>query len=392
MIKRDLAEKFKYLATKFPVVAIFGPRQSGKTTLARSVFSNYEYISLEDIDSRTLAHEDPRGFLNANSNHEGVILDEIQNTPELLSYIQTYVDNSKKNGYFIITGSQNFLLNELVTQTLAGRIAILTLLPLSIGEMENAEILSSSSSLETTIFKGCYPRIYDQDILPSDMFPNYIRTYIERDVRLIKNVTDLNDFQRFIKLCAGRIGQILNLTSLGNDCGISSGTAKSWLSILEASYIIFTLQPHYKNFSKRLVKAPKLYFYDTGLACSLLGINSEEQLRSHYLKGGLFESYVISDLMKQYYNKGFLPQIYFWRDKTGHEIDCLIENGERLTPIEIKSSQTINNDFFDGIEYWSNLAGLDQKNGFIIYAGEASQKRTKGNIVSWRKIYDLVEI
>lgn len=388
MIQRTLSEKFKYLATKFPVVAVLGPRQSGKTTLAKSVFPNYKYISLEDIDFQMLAKDDPRGFLNVHGNYEGLILDEIQNVPELLSYMQTYVDSSKKNGYFILTGSQNFLLNELITQTLAGRIAILTLLPLSIREMENANILPSTA--EEAIFKGCYPRIYDQNILPSDVYPGYIRTYIERDVRQVKNITDLGDFQKFLKLCAGRIGQLVNLASLGADCGISSGTVKAWLSLLEASYIIFTLQPYYKNFSKRLIKSSKIYFYDTGLACALLGISSEEHLSTHYLRGGLFESYIISDFMKQSFNKTIIPSIYFWRDKTGSEVDCLIEKGERLTPVEIKSGQTVNSEFFDGIEYWCNISGVPQREGIVVYSGDMGQEREKGRVISWRNIDGLI--
>jgi len=384
MIKRTITEKLMYLVTKFPVVSVLGPRQSGKTTLVKNVFPNYEYISLEDIDFRIMAQEDPRGFLRLHGNYEGLILDEIQNAPDLLSYIQTHVDNTKKNGYFILTGSQNFL----ITQTLAGRIAILTLLPLSIGEMKNSNLLATQP--ETAMFKGCYPRIYDQKIQPEDLFPNYIRTYIERDVRMVKNVTNLNDFQKFIKLCAGRIGQLVNLASLGNDCGISSGTVKSWLSLLESSYIIFTLQPYYKNFNKRLIKSPKIYFYDTGLACSLLGITSEEQLNSHYLRGGLFESFIISDLMKQSYNKGTLPSIYFWRDKTGNEVDCLIEKGEKIIPIEIKSGLTINRSFFEGIDYWSTISDTDPKNGIIIYAGDTGQKKIKENVIGWKNIDDLI--
>lgn len=389
MIERNIVEKFKYLATKFPVVAVLGPRQSGKTTIARSAFSNYKYISLEDFDARVLAQKDPRAFLRIHGDYEGVILDEIQNVPELLSYIQTHVDNSKKNGYFILTGSQNFLVNEAITQTLAGRIAILTLLPLSIDEIEQAGLFPSNK--EEVIFNGCYPRVYDQNILPEDFFPNYIKTYLERDVRGIRNVADLTLFQTFIKLCAGRVGQLVNLTSLGNDCGISSGTAKSWLSLLEASYIVFTLQPHYKNFSKRLVKAPKIYFYDTGLACSLLGISSQEQLSSHYLRGGLFESYIISDIMKQFYNKGIQPSIYFWRDKAGHELDCLIERGAKLIPIEIKSGETITDSYFDGLEYWNSLSGADPKDGYVIYAGDSMQERKKGNIIGWKSMPEVFD-
>lgn len=390
MIKRDITQKLKYLATKFPVISVMGPRQSGKTTLVKEVFSNYKYISLEDLDARVFAQRDPRSFLKDNENENGIILDEVQNVPDLLSYIQTYVDSTEKTGYFVITGSQNFLVNEAVSQTLAGRVAIFTLLPLSINELEQNNLLADSP--EKAIFYGSYPRIYKKDILPLDFYPSYTTTYLERDVRQIKNVENLTSFQTFMKLCAGRIGQLINLTSLSNDCGVSVSTIKSWLSLLEASYIVFTLQPHYKNFSKRLIKAPKIYFYDTGLACSLLGINSLEQLYSHYLRGGLFESYIISDLMKQSFNIGIRPSLYFWRDKAGNEVDCLIEKGTQLIPVEIKSGKTINSDFFDGIEYWNNLSMSDPSGGFIVYSGDQNQKREKGNVVGWRSVNGLIKL
>lgn len=386
IIKRNITQKLKYLATKFPVISVLGPRQSGKTTLVKDVFPDYIYVSLEDIDVRRFAQDDPRGFLQKNHNENGIILDEIQHVPELLSYIQTHVDSNEKTGYFILTGSQNFLITEAISQTLAGRIAIFTLLPLSIDELEKNELLHGTP--EKAVFYGCYPRIYKKNIFPTDFYPSYITTYLERDVRQIKNISDLAMFQKFMKLCAGRIGQLVNLTSLSNDCGVSLNTVKSWISLLEASYIVFTLQPHYKNFSKRLVKAPKIYFYDTGLACSLLGINSEEQLYSHYLRGGLFESYIISDLMKKFYNIGSIPSIYFWRDKVGNEIDCLIDVGGKLIPIEIKSSKTIMDNYFDGLEYWNSISEppADPRNSYVIYAGDSSQDRKKGNIVDWKSL------
>jgi len=382
MIKRDLSHKLKHLSLKFPVVSVVGPRQSGKTTLVRNVFPKLAYVSLEDLDVREFARQDPRGFL-ANY-RKGVILDEIQRVPDLFSYIQTLVDQKNTAGNFILTGSQNFLLRENVSQTLAGRTAILNLLPLSLAELQKTSYALKNS--EDYIFKGSYPRIYDKKISPEDWYPNYIQTYVERDVRLIKNISDLNAFQKFIRLCAGRSGQILNLSSLGNDCGINHNTAKSWLSILESSYLVFLLKPYYKNFNKRLIKMPKLYFYDTGLACSLLGIQNEKQLATHYLKGGLFETLIISEIMKNSFNKGMVPHCYYWRDKTGHEIDCLIEEGNSVVPIEIKSGKTITDDFFTGLKHWRKITGGETSRPLVVYGGEENQKRTAGNIISWKRM------
>jgi len=384
MIKRDMTKKLKQIASKFSVLAVLGPRQSGKTTLVNSVFKKHKYVLLEDLDVIEMAESDPRGFLEMHHNKEGIIFDEIQNVPSLFSYIKTYVDENKKPGYFVLTGSQNFLLNQAISQTLAGRIFLFTLLPLSINEMEKGKVLPAK--IEEAIFYGCYPRIYDEKIAPVDWYPGYIRTYLERDVRQIKNVTNLTTFQRFVKLCAGRTGQLVNLSSLGNDCGISTSTAKAWLTLLEASYIVFLLQPHFRNFSKRLVKSPKMYFYDTGLACSLLGITSVEQIDSHYLRGGLFESYIISDLMKKFYNKGIEPPLYFWRDKIGREVDCIIQDGQDLTPIEIKAGKTITQSYFSGLDYWNSISGGDPENSYVIYAGDQVQKRIKSNVIGWKKL------
>lgn len=385
MIQRTLQTKLLDIATKFPVVALLGPRQSGKTTLSKATFTKYHYVSLEDLDVRAFATNDPRAFLELHKNQHGIILDEIQNVPTILSYIQTVVDTHRIPGYFILTGSQNFLVNESITQTLAGRVAILTLLPLSIAELQKNALLPEP--IEGLLYKGSYPSLYiTPHITPPEWYPNYILSYLERDVRQIKNVTDLTIFKRFVQLCAGRIGQILNLTSLGNDCGISSNTAKAWLSLLEASYIIYLLHPHYKNFSKRLIKSPKIYFYDTGLACSLLGIETEKQLYTHYLRGGLVESVVISELYKAYYNAGRVPHLYFWRDSKGDEIDCIIEKPEGLVAVEIKAGKTISSDYFDGLNYWSNLTSTDPAHCYLIYAGPENQKRSQATVVSWKSI------
>jgi predicted AAA+ superfamily ATPase len=384
MIKRQLQDYIADVAKQLPVVALLGPRQSGKTTLAQAMFANHTYISLENLDMRMLAQNDPRAFLENYQNEHGIILDEFQHVPSILSYIQTYVDKHKVKGYFVLTGSQNFLVNQAITQTLAGRIAILTLLPFSVSELEDAALLPAT--IEEAVFKGMYPRVYADNVSPLIFYPGYTLTYLERDVRQISNVTDLTIFKRFVQLCAGRTGQLLNVASLASDCGISAQTAKAWLSVLEASYIIFLLQPHYKNFSKRLVKTPKLYFYDTGLACSLLGIESKEQVASHYLRGGLVESFVIAELTKLYYNSARLPRLYFWRDNHGNEVDCIIEKGNQLIPIEIKAGKTIAHDYFNGLRYWSDLAEAAEQVGYVVYAGDEDFKGSKGTILSWKHV------
>lgn len=389
MIERDLAAQIKRHAQYFPVVAILGPRQSGKTTLSKALFGTYRYISLEEPAARAEAVNDPRTFLRKNVEPDGLIIDEAQRAPELFSYIQTYVDEYKKNGRIIVTGSQNFLLMQAITQTLAGRIALHTLLPLSAAELKRVKLLAVSP--EDAIIKGFYPRLFDEQVSPKTWYSDYINTCLERDMRLIQNVTDLSAFQRFTKLCAGRVGQILNITSLANDCGISVNTAKGWLSLLATSYIIFLLHPHYKNFSKRLIKSPKLYFYDTGLVCNLLSIETADQLYNHYLRGGIFECMVIADIFKQQYNVGDRPSCYFWRDQTGHEVDCLIERGQYLFPIEIKAGLTINESFFTGLNYWNKLAEADPANSFIVYAGDQQTTWSNIHLTSWNACDQLVE-
>jgi predicted AAA+ superfamily ATPase len=380
MITRELTKPLQEVARQFPVVAVLGPRQSGKTTLVQTVFKDHRYISLEDLDVRTLANTDPRRFLQDYPTEHGVILDEIQHAPVLLSYIQTIVDREKRNGYFIVTGSQNLLVNQAVIQTLAGRIALLTLFPLSLSELEKAQLLPDK--IEYAVFKGSYPRVYAQDLPPHTVYSNYIRTYIERDVRNIKNITDLAAFQRFIQLCAGRIGQILNLSSLANDCGIDHKTVRAWLSVLEASYVIFLLYPYYKNFGKRLIKSPKLYFVDTGIACSLLRIRSAQDVFEHYLRGNLIESFILADFFKQYYNSDRQPALYFWRDQQGHEIDCVIDEPPQLIPVEIKAGKTVSFHYFDQLTYWHTLTHTTD--GFVIYAGSENRSWPHAQVKSWK--------
>jgi len=383
-INRKIASRLKKLSAQFPVIGVLGPRQSGKTTLVKNVFSNYKYINLEELDNRKFAFEDPRRFLKSLEEAPGVILDEIQRVPDLLSYIQVHVDEWQKPGFFILTGSENILLNHHINQTLAGRIALITLLPLSLEELKENSILTSS--IEETLFKGFYPSLFARKIDLNDWMLSYIQTYIERDVRNIKQITDLSIFQKFLKLCAGRVGQLLDLTSIGNDCGISANTVRSWISVLEATYVIFLLHPHYKNFSKRLIKSPKLYFYDVGIACHLLSIQSPNELITHYLRGGLFESMILSEIIKQRFNAGSLPNIYFWRDKSGIEIDCILEKGSNLIPIEIKSAETINQDFFSNIVKWNLLSKNDPSNSFVIYGGDEKQIRSQATALSWHQL------
>ena len=378
MIKRTLATKMISLAQKFQVITLTGPRQSGKTTLVRATFSSLPYVSLEEPDIRQIALTDPRGFL---ANYPaGAILDEIQNAPELFSYIQGLVD-ANRQVQFILTGSSNFLLMEKISQTLAGRTAVLHLLPFSFNELEPL-----AEQYESLIFKGQYPRIYDRDIAPTDFYPAYIQTYVERDVRLMKNIGDINAFIQFTRLCAGRIGQLLNYAGLASDAGISPNTAKSWLSILESSYILYRLQPYHHNFNKRLVKSPKLYFYDTGVACSLLGIREEDQVQLHYMKGSLFENLIINEFIKRNFNRGENRQPYFWQDNHGKEIDCLLVNGDRVTPVEVKSGKTMSTSYFDNLKYWRSLADLPDDRGYVVYGGDQSMQTSSGALISWRNL------
>jgi len=395
MLKRTLNKKLIEAAKHYPVVTLTGPRQSGKTTLVRMTFPDYEYVSLEEPDQRTFALEDPRGFLAQFS--DKVILDEVQHTPDLFSYIQAIVDIKDISGQFVLTGSQNFLLLQKVSQSLAGRCAVLHLLPFSLSEIRQRLPLSVDvigrrlpkknrcfdDDLAAVLLNGFYPRIHDKGLNPGDWLGNYYQTYIERDVRDILNVGDLETFSRFVRLCAGRNGQLLNLSSLANDCGVTHTTSKRWISILETSFIVFLLRPHFKNFSKRLIKSPKLYFLDTGLLSYLLKIRSAEDLRIHSQYGSIFESFVISELLKNYLNRGAEHPVYFWRDSTGNEIDIIIDQGDVLIPLEIKAGQTINPDFFKGIRFWKKLANVSDQPAALVYGGNLSHIRSGIHVVPW---------
>lgn len=378
MIERELKTKLLELINKYPIVTLTGPRQSGKSTLLKTSFSDYQYVSLEDLDMRLFAAEDPRGFLATYPNK--TIIDEAQRVPELFSYIQTHVDKENKEGMYLLAGSHNFLLMD-INQSLAGRAAILSLLPFSHHEMQMGNVLPAT--IDEEIYKGSYPRLYDKNIAPPDYYPFYIQTYVERDVRLMKNIGDLSKFIRFIKLCAGRIGQLLNLSGLANECGISVSTATVWMSLLEASYIVYLLKPDHNNYAKRLVKSPKLYFYDTGLACSLLDIKSAEQVSTHFLRGGLFENLVINDFVKEAFNKGKDPNLSFWRDSTGNEVDLLQTVNGKQNAYEIKSGATYSSDYFKGISKWAKLSGATPEQCFAIYTGDKSMKTSNGEVMSW---------
>lgn len=385
--KRDLTKTLKRFA-KFPVLALLGPRQSGKTTLVRNVFKKHAFVSMENPEMREFANKDPNGFLREYGNDSGIILDEFQHTPQILSYIQIAVDEKKRPGYFILTGSQNFLVNQAITQTLAGRVGILTLLPLSQHELSANKL---DSDINKTIFRGGYPRLYAEHYAPEELYPSYVHSYVERDVRQLVNVGNLRNFQNFMQLCAGRVGQLLNLNDLATNCGISRKTADSWLSLLEASYIVFLLRPHFNNFNKRITKTPKLYFFDTGLACSLLGIKSATDVQTSPFRGHLFECMIISDFYKQFYNMGAQPPLYFWRDKNGRiEVDCLVAQSNKLIPIEIKSGETVVNDFFISLSTWNSLAKVAPENGYLVYGGQLAQKRSVGNVVGWQAADDLM--
>lgn len=388
MIERALSKKILSMTKGFPVITLTGPRQSGKTTLVRRLFPDYEYINLENLNDLYAVQEDPLRFLKTFSS-TGVIIDEAQKLPELFSYLQGIVDESKQMGKFILTGSQNFLLLEKITQSLAGRVAVFHLMPFGLCELNQAGYIQES--LDKILFTGLYPVLYDRNIQPQDYYPSYIQTYIERDVRSIKNVGNLSTFQRFIKLCAGRTGQLINFSSIGNELGINYKTVSSWMSILEASFIVYFLKPHHKNFNKRLVKQSKLYFYDTGLLCSLLDIQSPIQLNTHYLRGNIFESFVVMEYIKMRYHNGLVPNAFFWRDNTGHEIDLLLEEGENLKAIEIKSGETINSDFFKGLTYFGNLSRLSTEKLFLIYGGTKNYKRAAAKVLSWKNYGEIAE-
>jgi len=369
---------------KYPVITLTGPRQSGKTTLLKSLFSDWTYLSMETSDIREQVSENPRGIF-AKYGHR-MVLDEVQRTPEMLSYIQTIVDEDP-DAQFILSGSHNLLMLEHISQSLAGRTAILYLLPFSLAELEVGNI--TFDSYLPWLFKGSYPRLYDKNLTSEEFYPNYLETYVQRDVRQIKNIGNLNLFSRFLSICAGHIGQSINYAALGNIAGISSGTVQNWLSILETSFILYRLNPYFRNFNKRITKSPKLYFYDTGLACSLLRINDQNSLDTYYQKGALFENLVINEISKNYFNQGKRPPIYYWRDHKNNEIDLLLDLGGKIIPIEIKSSETFHSHFFKTIRWFHDTIDFPIEKSLVIYGGQQDWETEYGTLLSWKHLAEF---
>lgn len=380
-VERSIRIQIERFKDKYPIVALTGPRQSGKTTLLKKLFPDFTYLSLENPDTLEFATSDPKAFLQMHNDR--VILDEVQKTPELFSYLQSVVDESGKMGQYILSGSQNFHLMKSITQSLAGRVILFKLLPFDFSELKSAGWMTDS--YEDLCLKGCYPSIYDREI-PSDVFyNNYIQTYVERDVSEILNVKDVSQFRNFLFLCATRAGQLLNLSELAKKVGITQPTAKSWMSVLESSYITFLLQPYYENFSKRIVKTPKLYFYDTGLLAHLLKIKSKEQLAKHNQKGALFENLIISEKLKQNHHQYLMNDHWFWRDSNNREVDLMIQQTGKFDIYEIKSTSTITQKLFNNLDFFSGVAPASINNKFLIYGGNQNQKRSVAEVLSWKE-------
>jgi predicted AAA+ superfamily ATPase len=385
MIPRLVERVLPSLVRGYPVITITGPRQSGKTTLARSFFATKPYVSFENPDIREEAKSDPRSFLERYK--DGAVFDEVQRLPEILSYLQQIIDEGPKTCRFVLTGSQQFGLNSKITQSLAGRTALIHLLPFSYDELYSYR--KENPSLESALFAGLYPPVHDRGLNPQKWYADYVQTYIERDVRSLLNIRDLSAFQLFLKICAARCGQLINLSGMASDCGITHKTAKEWISILEASYIVFRISPHFNNLGKRLVKTPKLYFYDTGLATYLLGIKAAEQLSVHSYRGAIFETFIASEIMKSAFHSGTTPSLYFWRDRAGNEIDFIVDRGSDLLPIEAKSGRTVASDWFEGLKNWRALAGDRANQGILLYGGDETYSREGATVLSWRKAGQL---
>lgn len=379
--KRNVSSQISKLKKGFPVISVTGPRQSGKTTFLQHYFSDYTYFNLESPQTREFIESDPQQFLK--SNPQNIIIDEVQRLPELLSYIQVHVDKQQKMGSIVISGSQNLLISEKISQSLSGRAGYQNIFPFSLKELATHKLNLSNHYKQ--ILKGFYPALYTRDVEPSLFYSRYLATYVERDARLIKNIQNLSQFQKFMGLLSGRVGQVVNVSALANDTGISPNTAEDWISILEASYIVYRLQPYYKNIGKRLIKSPKIYFYDTGVLCSLLNLSSVNELMNHFAVGSIFENFIISEFKKEISETNRSVQIYFYRDNHGNEIDLIIDTGGNLIPIEIKSSTTFSKTFFKGFEYWKKHVD-ETTQGFVVYGGEDSQKIQDHEIISWMNL------
>jgi predicted AAA+ superfamily ATPase len=387
MIPRHAQGLLMKLKKGYPVIGITGPRQSGKTTLARSSFPDKPYVSFEDPDTREMALADPRGFLARYA--DGAVFDEVQRVADLLSYLQRIVDENPAPGTYVLTGSQQFGLMSGVAQSLAGRIGMVTLLPFAFGELYPGP--RRPKDLNEAMFTGLYPPVHDRRLDPQTWYSNYVQTYLERDVRQLVNVQDLAAFQRFVRLCAGRIGQLVNYSDLAVDCGVTHTTAKAWLSVLEASYLVFRMPPHHRNFSKRIIKTPRLHFYDTGLACWLLSIRDAGQLDVHPMRGHIFESWVVAELLKTRANQGLPPDLYFWQDRAGHEVDILLEQAGKLVPVEVKSGRTLSDDAFAGLARWMKLAGQTASSPSLVYGGDEASTHRGIRVVPWTDAADVLD-
>ncbi|MGI6370617.1 MAG: ATP-binding protein [Candidatus Kapaibacterium sp.] len=383
LVHREVVSAVRRMLDKFPVIVLTGPRQSGKTTLLRTMFPDYRYVSLEDPDTRSFAESDPRVFLKQYDKY--VVFDEVQRVPHLFSYIHSIVDDSGIMGQFIFSGSQNFHLMQNITQSLAGRVAIFRLFPFDFQELKSAGLLQNDYAAH--LLKGFYPAIYDRNIKAVDFYPNYIETYIQRDVSELLAIQDMSSFRKFLALCATRAGQILNMSSLAKEAGISVPTVKAWLSALENSYVVFLLQPYYKNFSKRVTKSPKLYFYDTGLLCNLLRISDVSQINNQAIKGALFENMVVSEYVKKKYHKNERQtDLWFWRDSHGNEVDLLIEKPQETEIVEIKATQTIMPDLFKGLNYYDALETEVRLTKTLVYGGSERQERSVARVFPWSEV------
>ncbi len=385
-IKRDLTLKILAGASQSPVIAVVGPRQSGKSTLIKEIFPKHAYIDLQDAQALEFANSDPQGFITSYQNQFGLIIDEAQYAPQLFAQIKVLVDRQPQAGFYILSGSQNFLLHEKISESLAGRVYLYQLLPLSIQELKAANLLPNQAG--TLITQGCYPRVYQPQINPQEYYTNYLQTYVQRDIRTIRNIENSSAFTKFIQLCALRIGSTLNLTDLATSCGISVNTARDWLTLLETSFVIFLLQPYHQNLGKRITKSPKLYFYDTGLACSLIGISHAQLILNRNLYGALFENLIIIDILKQANSANSSYRFSFFRDSNQREVDLIVEQGLTATPIEIKSSQTMHNSYFEVASWFHNQ--LPQSNPpIVIYGGDQDQSRSIGQVLSWNNSSQL---